>query len=397
MSQTASTRKMGCTRLYTIIAVLTFNTLVMLIVGVLVLHVILPPYQPVSSIGPSGLNGIYSPHLRLNSYQLVSQEEAIAVGQEYDQWAQDGHWQVHPYTGLISREFQGVYLNIDVDGIRQTALPDEAYIGKPPMRIWMFGGSTMFGWGLGDEWTIPSILQRRLQARLPDYQVQVTNFGAPIYTSSQELALLIAHMRIQQSPHAIVFMDGLNDVWYAMYNNTQTALVATLSTAWETQVNTLVQSNEQPWITINRTFPLQRFPKPADATDDILQDEFWLTGAKVSLAGVFAGQDDERLAKMMTTYRFNRRMILDIAENNDILPLFLLQPWEDEYYTPFLEAVENQADTVNISNIFEDINAVETPLYVDAFHYSDFGSRVIAEAIADELIQRDLSTYVDSE
>lgn len=397
MSQTTPTRKMGCARLYTLIAILTFNTMLMLIFGLVILHVALPPYQPTSSIGPSGINGVYSPYFRLNSYQFVSQEEAIAVGQEYDQWAQDGHWQVHPYTGLISREFEGTYLNIDMDGVRQTALPDETYIDKPALRIWMFGGSTMFGWGLSDEWTIPSILQRRLQARLPDYQVQVTNFGAPIYNSSQELALLIANLRLQHAPHAIVFMDGLNDVWYAMYGETQTALVTTLSAAWEAQVNDLAQSDEQPWITFNRTFPLQRLPQSTGGEGDVVQDEFWVTRAKVSLADAYFGQESERLAKIITTYRFNRRMILDIAENNGMLPLFLLQPWEDDYYTSFLGAVENQANTVNITNIFEDINAEETPLYLDSFHYSDFGSRIIAEAIADELIRRDLASYVDSE
>ncbi len=394
MTRHETNEKLGCSKLYTTIAVVTFNTLIFIAVGLFILHIIIP-YKPVTTTGPQGINAVYSPYFRLHTYQFVSQEEALAVGLDYDTWAQNGHWQIHPWTGLVSREFNGAYLNIDDDGVRQTSLPNPDYDEQPPLKIWLFGGSTMFGWGLGDEWTIASSLQVYLQERISDYQIQVTNFGAPIYTSSQELALFIANLRLQEAPHAIVFMDGLNDVWFAMNNDTQTLLVDILSTAWEAQIIEVIQPAEQSWITINRTFPLyrlQQLSKPA--TGKVLHN-LWQAQPNYALQYTYEGTVEERFSQIIYTYQFNRTTLSRLAEDNDILPLFLLQPWEDEYYSAFQEEVRNHAQTVNIANIFETIDTSANPVYLDDFHYSDFGSRLIAKTIGAELIKRNLLTYVE--
>lgn len=394
MTHHDANEKLGCSKLYTTIAVVTFNTLIFIVVGLFILHIIIP-YKPVTTTGPQGINAVYSNHFRLDNYQFVSQEEALAVGLDYDTWAQNGHWQVHPWTGLISREFNGAYLNIDDDGVRQTSLPNSDYDEQPPLQIWLFGGSTMFGWGLGDEWTIASSLQVYLQERVPDYQIQVTNLGVPTYTSSQELALFIANLRLQEVPHAIVFMDGLNDVWFAMYDDTQTLLVAILSTAWEAQINEVIQPVEQSWITINRTFPLQRLQQLSKSGAGKVLHELWQAHPNYSFQYTYMGSVEERLSKIINTYQFNRTTLSRLAEDNDILPLFLLQPWEDEYYSAFQEEVQNHRQTVNIANIFETVDTSVNPVYLDDFHYSDFGSRLIAEAIGDELMRRNLLNYVE--
>lgn len=380
MSQTKTIR-MGCARLYTIIAILTFNTLVLFIVGLIALHIVLP--QPQQTVGPSGISNVFSPYFKPESYQFSTDEQARIIGLEFDTWAQNGHWQVHPWTALTSRDFVGELFNIDGDGIRRTTPPDAQYDEKQPIRIWMFGGSTMFGWGLPDDWTIPSILQRELQSRLPDYQIQVTNFGVPIYGTSQELALFIANLRIRPQPHAVVFMDGLNDVWFAMNTNSQTTLPETLSLAWEQEIRDLTTDN-QAWVTFKPAFPLNRLGIPFSQGS---------VGARYAMQFTFDRDPDKRLGQTIITYRFNRKTITDIANTNGILPLFLLQPWEDEeFYPTFLGGVGNHPHTVDITTILDD---VEYPIHVDDFHYSDYASQIIANVIADELIDRDLTDFIE--
>ncbi len=75
--------------------------------------------------------------------------------------------------------------------------------------IWMFGGSTMFGYGAPDESTIPAYLARILKR--DGRCAKVVNFGAASWQSSQELIQLIECLKRGQRPRAVIFYDGVND------------------------------------------------------------------------------------------------------------------------------------------------------------------------------------------
>ncbi len=399
MSQETQSTSSRWLRLYNAAAAITFNTLLLLIISLVVVSLLAPPADESAVLGPSGMNAVYSQWFRLHTYRFVDEVEAQATVLEYDDWAANGHWQVHPWTGLISREFDGRYLNINADGVRQSRQPDAAYAEQPPLRVWLFGGSTLFGWGLGDDWTIPSQVQTALQAELPDYQVQVTNYGAPIYNSSQELALFTANLRLQPPPHAVVFMDGVNDVWFTVYAATQTSMINPLSAAWESQVNLLAGQQNAPWITVNDTFPAARWAqqtlnRPASQGSNMMN-----TGANYSLQFEYEGSRDERLERIIATYRHNRRMATAIADEYAILPLFTLQPWRDDNYVAFREGVlaGNTPHTVDISDLFDATDSLDNPYMVDDIHYSDYGSQIIANRLAALLIERNVVSYATNE
>ena len=73
----------------------------------------------------------------------------------------------------------------------------------------MFGGSTTFGDGARDDYTVSSWLQKILDDT--PYCTEVTNFGQEGYVSSQELLLLLEQLRIKNTPDLVVFYDGIND------------------------------------------------------------------------------------------------------------------------------------------------------------------------------------------
>lgn len=74
-------------------------------------------------------------------------------------------------------------------------------------KIWFFGGSTMWGHGVSDENTIPS-----LSSDL-NHNFQSVNVGVGAYVSGQSLNRLIEiNDEINEGDH-VVFLDGVNDVF----------------------------------------------------------------------------------------------------------------------------------------------------------------------------------------
>lgn len=120
----------------------------------------------------------------------------------------------HSYVYWRQRPFQGEHINIDADGIRRTAsaAPVTGASGRP-LRIFMFGGSTMWGSGARDAFTIPSILARRLQAE--GVAATVVNMGEVGYVSTQEVIGLLLRLQKGDVPDLVIFYDGVNDTYSA--------------------------------------------------------------------------------------------------------------------------------------------------------------------------------------
>jgi lysophospholipase L1-like esterase len=85
---------------------------------------------------------------------------------------------------------------------------------KPPdtYRIFMVGGSTMFGAGAtSDETTIPGYVQQFLNENNPKFDVDVINAGIQGADSNTELKL-IEQKLIKFSPDLTIIYDGWNDL-----------------------------------------------------------------------------------------------------------------------------------------------------------------------------------------
>jgi len=81
--------------------------------------------------------------------------------------------------------------------------------------VFVFGGSTTFSYCLGDEETVVAALEEELSAVLPGQKVQCYNFGRGFYFSTQERLLFESLLQRGQIPDLAVFIDGLNDHYYA--------------------------------------------------------------------------------------------------------------------------------------------------------------------------------------
>jgi len=114
------------------------------------------------------------------------------------------------YALWRQKPFSGRYLHIGDDGLRVTPNPPLPAAARPRL-VYMFGGSTLWGYGSRDGHTIAALLSKGLgRAGAP---AVVVNFGEWSYVNGQETAALLRELVLRRRrPDVVVFFDGLNDM-----------------------------------------------------------------------------------------------------------------------------------------------------------------------------------------
>jgi lysophospholipase L1-like esterase len=165
--------------------------------------------------------------LNVVSFMLIKLVEMRATRQQpqdvhADFFSEAGRLRLRwmPYSYWICKPFTGKSLNVDSGGLRHTwhnGLTSPYSTGKRMFRIFMFGGSTMFGWVESDDYTIPSAVVKALTQRGIG-GVEVINFGQLGYVNTQELILLLEQLRQGNIPDLVILYDGYNDTFSAFQN-----------------------------------------------------------------------------------------------------------------------------------------------------------------------------------
>jgi hypothetical protein len=379
---------------YQTTAVIVFNTLILLVVVLVVITIFVPAKDKAAeadngNIVAVGVNAPYSTYFDKDAYYLSTPDEVNAMLADYDAMARAGHWMVQPWTGLTMRPFQSHYLNIDNNGLRIGVPVNATYAGKTPLVIWAFGGSTLFGWGLADEFSIPSLLQVELQKRLPDRQVKVVSFAVPIYNSSQELALFAANLR-EGKPDMAFFFDGVNDLWFTLNQNSQTPLVEPLAAVWENNTYAITHPQQEGWITINPSFPALRLAQSLGIP--IGQQEAVDAPLQYAMRGLYRPTHDGLVAAAVHNYASNRQMADAIGTALGVKTFFFLQPYPTDKvdFPIFRDEIAQQTSMNNyydVSSLLDGELPEEHKGLIDDFHYSDYASELLASRLADILLR----------
>jgi hypothetical protein len=125
-----------------------------------------------------------------------------------------GGVQFEPYLHFRETPRAGTHVNVLPAGFRQST--NQAPWPPDPKRfnVFVFGGSTAFGYGLPDHQTLASqlgvVLSRESR---PD--VAIYNFGRCYYQCTQERLLFEQLLLAGHVPQAAIFIDGLNDFFLA--------------------------------------------------------------------------------------------------------------------------------------------------------------------------------------
>ncbi len=191
---------------YVVAAVGLFNAVILLLLLNAVLYVIIRIKQPAQVPFHEGhfdaakLQAAYPGWSEADVKALIRQTPRA-----------DREFEYEPLTGFRERPFRGRFVNVDPAGFRYSK--NQAPWPPRPgyLNVFIFGGSTAFGYYLPDDETIPSYLQECARQLHSDAPMAVYNFARPAYISSQELILFQKLLRDGHVPQVAIFIDGLND------------------------------------------------------------------------------------------------------------------------------------------------------------------------------------------
>lgn len=101
------------------------------------------------------------------------------------------------------------FIEVDSQGHRRTAHSASRETARH--RVFMLGGSTMWGFTVRDSFTIPSLLAQALH-RLGHTDVEVLNLAESGYNSTQATNTLVYELAQGNTPHIAIHLDGYNDM-----------------------------------------------------------------------------------------------------------------------------------------------------------------------------------------
>jgi len=120
-----------------------------------------------------------------------------------------------PWIMWRHKEFHGKHITISPEGLRKTWNPpvtDKQHVKK----VFFFGGSTTWGVGARDDFTIPSLLSQKLNQGGDRFVV--VNYGERGYTLMQEVINLVVLLKDGNIPDYVIFYDGVNEVFVGNSN-----------------------------------------------------------------------------------------------------------------------------------------------------------------------------------
>lgn len=254
-----------------------------------------------------------------------------------------------PYSYFETEPFEGRYIHVGPDGLRRTWNRPE---GKKDARIYMFGGSTIWGFGSRDEGTIPSALSRLL-AKEPN--VQVKNFGQNSHVSTQEVIVLLKALETGPAPDIVIFYDGANDTGSSLLTGAAGQSYAEKDRAREFQIlkrpvdlffALVGRSGFVRWMTF--IDPPRPFPAPPDPS-----------------------RADQLAREVVERYAANVRFVEEIGQVVGFQPIFYWQPTvqSKKYRSPYEESLLERDKAVDFFNqVHRYLIADETLAHNKNFH-----------------------------
>ncbi len=304
-----------------------------------------------------------------------------------------------PFTESRPMAFNGKYVNIDGwsrASYEPKNLPEDALV------VWMFGGSTTWGEGQRDDYTIASYLARIAEdAGRP---IRVVNYGQRGWTHFQEMILFEQLLASEPAPAVAIFYDGANEIsaqtlgakgvpshtladQYAAKisggisdefapNEPTPVPPSTAQLAWRSYLS---HSAIQQFVRVAK----DQFDAPAGAAEaspqhnaSSQQSEGGDEGGKKAGIGESPIKSQQDAERAVDVYGRGRAMTRHLAEDYGVKTLFFWQPllmgeaevWATEHIS---------APTINISDALDGREDV----FIDGGHTNEEGARLVAERI----------------
>lgn len=293
-----------------------------------------------------------------------------------------------PYLSHHDRPFTSDHVNVSSTFHRRT-------VQNPPprpgaRRVFVFGGSTAWGYGVRDADTIPS----RLQALLgPDYDVQ--NMSGLAWQSTQEIHHLLELLARGERPDLVVFYDGFNEKMSAVNNGGDPRCPM----LWKG----LDFSYRASWQKVLTRSPMGRMARTAA-----------IRRAAKRQHDEFAGREADLSSRILANWQANCEMVRALGTRYGFHSCFFWQP--DLFSNPpakayphfermktsphgigsggllqamaplFAKALDGR-EAEGIFQIGGVLSGVEESVYLDFCHLNPRGNEIVATAIRDALVK----------
>jgi hypothetical protein len=348
-------------------------------------------YKPLSADRWAALESVYPGFSRGEIQTLLSETNSPARSFVYE-----------PFTEFKERPYAGKYVNVDANGFRLT----KGQGPWPPNReryfnVFLFGGSTTFGFGVSDNQTVASHLQTFLSGLSLIKEVRVYNFGRGSYYSTQERVLFEKMVMEGFRPDVAVFIDGLNDSHH--YDDRPSSAA---------RIESALEGRPSAGTNILAQVPMVRAAQAAGRLLGVRREadsghEWEKTALDKDACG-----NEAVLLNVINRYVQNKKISETVAAAFGVKTLFIWQPVAvykyDQRHNPFAgddhpkrACVEGtyplMAKFVGRPTLGNDFlwgadiqEGVVEPLYVDSLHYSGKMSELFARSILNAMSERSL-------
>lgn len=201
----------------------TYSTFAIIITNTLFLFVvvnIIAFYIP-SPIENYHLENLYHPSIKLikeNPALMQKIHEGKTLSDIITIYQESPNVKSHPTLEFMTTPEIGQIYKVGFENCRYDSFITHQNITKIINgSTWIFGGSTAFGCGVGENETISFFLNKM------DTPNSYINFGVPAYGQKNEIEKLILLLQKGYKPKSVIFIDGLNDL-YSLTKSNLTAL-----------------------------------------------------------------------------------------------------------------------------------------------------------------------------
>lgn len=386
-------------RAYDFLAYLTFNCIVLIVVANLILGAIFFVRGVWIDARVSNYREKFADY---EAYARTPKVDVTAFLDEQDSIGSIG-FQYEPWVQFRHPAFRGRLLNTDEHGFRATRAP--AIRSGRPLIVHVFGGSTTFGYGVPDDHTIPSYLQKLLEERQPNQRVLIKNYGQGYYYSSQAQLVFLSLIKSGEVPSWAIFIDGGNDTSQLALRHDEPVFTPAMKRLWAARVGGSSASlhSSLAWL------PMVRLASGVVERLALDQSTFRMANSERHLpiksdTNLSEAEKVAIVEYVIRQYHLNMRIRRALCREFGVKCLFVWQPHPAYKYNrslhksfPFegdvpdyfkrvyarMESVED-SDFLNLADLTQDPTE---KVYVDEVHYNELLNERIAGRIANAMHQ----------
>lgn len=292
------------------------------------------------------------------------------------------------YTQSQQTDYAGKFINVH-EGTRRTWNSEAKDDKRTRLKIFFFGGSTLWGLGSRDDFTIPSLVAKMLAEN--GISAEVTNYAVIGDVTTQSLIRFVLELRKRNVPDLVVFYGGSVEAFSACYEG-------------------------EPGVPLGNSNLEKISPKKeAKARISLRLENFALTRlltGKTQLAGC-SKKLDVLSDGALDVYLGNVRFIKAISRSLSFKTLFYLEPQlsdkthrtkyeedqllksekrlpgKNDLYSLMRSKLVKREDESLEQNVFHDLRTifadVASPIYMDGGHYGEDGNERISRKIAADI------------